>query len=413
MRNHETGLWGGRGLPQAITVFAALAFVLVALFPNPAHADGGAPNLAYVAGAGPQGDEVAVVDISKQRVTMQITVGGGPRALLLSADARYLYVTQSSASSVAVVDTHAGKVVAEIQSGRNPESIALDLSGSGDAFVANGGDGTVSVLDLTGRRNVATIHVGQHPMSVAVAGPDSGISDPTSSEVYVANQGSNSVTVISASMHNVLATIAVPGGPSSIVVPASGGVAYVATQSGAVYALSLARHTLLGTLLRLHGAGPDQMDYDAITGQVYVSDPSAGVVDILRPAEAGTTGAVTLPPEPARTLPAPGGPVSAAITFDGAYAFIAAHDSGALYMVDAPSHQRLTTLQVGGHPQGIITGSYPPVLGQQAAFYASIALYTGLGLVFLIVIGFVLGWHKRFMHIHTLGARKSAPKRPS
>lgn len=390
---------------------AALALCVALLLPaREARADGGAPNLAYITGAGPRGDQVAVVDIAQRRVTMRIAVGGDPRALLLSTDGRFAYVTRAAAGDVAVVDAHAGKVVATIPCGRGPVALALDLSGSEEGYVANSGDGTVSVLDLLGRRVVATIRVGQRPMGVAVAGPDSGIADPTSGEAYVANAGSDSVSVISTRTHTIIATVPVPGGPSSVVIPATGGVAYVATESGGVYALSLARHTLLGEVLRLRGPGPDQMDYDAITSQIYVPDPAAGVVDVLRPASAGSTdGAASLPPEPARTLAAAGGPTAVAITFDGAYGFIAARESGTVYMLDASSRRTLATLDVGGHPRGVITGAYPPVLGQQAAFYAGIALYVGLGLVFLAVIGFVLGWHRRLAAlVRARGAKGSS-----
>lgn len=224
----------------------------------------------------------------------------------------------------------------------------------------------------------------------------------------MANAGSDTVSVVGARSHAVLATVAVPGGPTSVVIPATGGVAYVATQAGGVYAVSLARHALLGKLLQLHGPGPAQMDYDAISGQVYVPDAAGNVVDVLRPATAGAGAVATLPAEPARTLAVPGGPAAAAITFDGAYGFVAASASGSLVMLDAPSHRVLTTLAVGGHPQGIITGAYPPVLGQQAAFYAGIALYVGLGVVFVAVVGFVLGWHKRLEGVLRRGSAKRA-----
>src|SRR5437879_6585621 len=55
------------------------------------HADGGAPNLAYVAG-GAKG--ISVIDIAQRKVVRTMTVAGNPDALLLSLDGRFLYVTQ-------------------------------------------------------------------------------------------------------------------------------------------------------------------------------------------------------------------------------------------------------------------------------------------------------------------------------
>src|SRR5579859_3727098 len=65
-----------------------------------ALADGGAPNLAYVAG-GNKG--IAVVDVVKQGVTGTIPVSGDPAMILLSLDGRFLYVTQPLLGRVAIV----------------------------------------------------------------------------------------------------------------------------------------------------------------------------------------------------------------------------------------------------------------------------------------------------------------------
>ena len=383
--------------PGALAIRVCMALIALAALwiPGVTYADGGAPNLAYVAGTGQHADQVTVVDIATRRVSTRIAVGAGATSLLLSPDARYLYVTREPTDDVAVVDAHSGHVVAAIACGRAPVAMAIDLSGTGDAYVADSGDGTLSVLDLAARRRVGSIKVGARPMGVAVAGPESGIADPTSSEVYVANAGDNSVTILNGRTHAALATVPVPGGPSSIVIPATGGVAYVATQSGAIYAISLGGHILLGKLLQLRGPGPDQMDYDAITGDVYVPDADASEVDVLRPASAGAGGPATLPAEPARTLAVAGAPAAVAITFDGAYGFVASRNDGSVVMFDAPTHRALATLVVGGHPGSIITGAYPPALGQQAAVIAGIALYATLGLGFVLVLGFVLGWHRR------------------
>ena len=76
------------------------------------------------------------------------------------------------------------------------------------------------------------------------------------------------MTVISTlNRKSAFATISVPGGPLSVTVPATGGVAYVGTRAGTVVALSLARHKVIGTLLRLPTGPIGLMDYDAVTGQ--------------------------------------------------------------------------------------------------------------------------------------------------
>ena len=114
-----------------------------------------------------------------------------------------------------------------------------------------------------------------------------------------------------------------PGGPLNVVVPVAGGIAYVGTKAGTIVAIDLGTHKVLGTLLQRNGP-IGAMDYDAVTGQVYAPVASANAVEVLRPASpAGDGGASSLPTEPLRTLPFAGGPDAVAITFDGAYGFVA------------------------------------------------------------------------------------------
>ena len=382
------------------TLMMALAALLCALaLPSAvpaAHADGGAPNLAYIVGAGASKGDLVTVDIAQRRATGRVGVGGESRAVILSPDARFVYVAQAARDAIAVVDAHAQHVAATLPAGREPVALALDIGVATSLYVADAGGKSVTVLDLDHRRVSATIPVGAAPTGIAIAGPGSGISDPTDAEVYVTNGGDNTVSVISTAHRQVIATIPAPGGPLGVTIPATGGVAYVSTRAGTVLALGLANHQLLGTLLDQPGSAYGIMDYDAITNQVYVPDEQRGVVDILRPASAGPNGlSAPLPAEPARTLPLAGGPAAVAITFDGAYGFVAQRGSGQVTMFDAGSRQTLATIPVGGAPSAIITGSYPPLLSSQSASVVAIILYVFVGLALLGVVGFYLGWFRR------------------
>jgi len=54
-------------------------------------ADGGAPNLAYVASSK---TGISVIDIRQQKITTNISLSGDPHTIYLSLDGRFLYVTQ-------------------------------------------------------------------------------------------------------------------------------------------------------------------------------------------------------------------------------------------------------------------------------------------------------------------------------
>jgi YVTN family beta-propeller protein len=393
-----------------IVLSALLTFALSVALPQTARADGGAPNLAYIAGGGAGGGDLVVLDIGKRAVAWHVALGSGPVAVALSTDGRFAYVLRSAANAVSIVDARAQKVVASVPVGPAPQGMTLDLTRNPNLlYIANTGANTLTLVDPDAQRVVATLTVGQHPAGVAVAGAGSGIinSDPNDAEIYVANSGDDTVSVLSAEHRALITTIPVPGGPQSVVVPASGGVAYVGTRSGAVVALDLGSHEVLGTLLQRDGP-IGAMDYDAVTGQIYVPDAAGNAVDVLRPAAPASGGSPPpLPREPLRTLPFSGAPAAVAITFDGAYGFVALHDAGKVAMLDVSAHNTLATIVVGGAPRAIITGSYPPLLDRKSAAVAAVVVT--ILLVATLIVGIVVVIRNSRK---SSSSAKSASKRP-
>src|ERR1017187_4784415 len=116
-----------------------LPLLLFGLFSSSVHADGGAPQLAYVAGI-EQG--VGIIDIAQRRVTGTIAVAGNPRTVLLSPDGYALYVTQPTLGRVAVVAAKTGKPLCTASLPGQPSLLALSLdatilyaAGQGDTRV--------------------------------------------------------------------------------------------------------------------------------------------------------------------------------------------------------------------------------------------------------------------------------------
>src|SRR6267143_1660748 len=103
------------------------------------------------------------------------------RRIALSALMFFLVLTYFPAR------VYAQTVTATVPVGANPTFLAYD-SGKGEVFVANYGAGTVSVISDSSNTVVATVGVGATPQGVAY---DSG-----KGEVFVANSGDNTVSVI-------------------------------------------------------------------------------------------------------------------------------------------------------------------------------------------------------------------------
>src|SRR5262249_37907818 len=104
---------------------SALLLVLVLAPVHVARADGGAPNLAYIAGGGANGEELVVIDVTKRQVTQRTPLNGAPAAVLLSADSRSAYVALPASNSLAVVDASSHRVATSIVVGPGPRGLAL------------------------------------------------------------------------------------------------------------------------------------------------------------------------------------------------------------------------------------------------------------------------------------------------
>ena len=114
------------------------------------------------------------------------------KILGLILTAIFVFSAISSVDAIGVTNT--------ISVGSTPEGIAYD-SAKGELFVANYGGTTVSVISDSTNAVIKTITVGTSPWGVAY--------DASKGEIFVSNWGSSSVSVISDTSNAVLTTIPV------------------------------------------------------------------------------------------------------------------------------------------------------------------------------------------------------------
>ena len=118
------------------------------------YADGGAPNLAYVASAG---GSISVIDVAQQKVVKKISSISNPRALLLSVDGQYLYTSQPQQGRVTMLAANTGNVICTTTLPGQPAFLALDTSTT-SLYVASHSAAAITVLDATSCRVKRTIH---------------------------------------------------------------------------------------------------------------------------------------------------------------------------------------------------------------------------------------------------------------
>src|SRR5215467_1823567 len=268
--------------------FLFLLLLLVGLFSPSAHADGGAPQLAYVAGAA-QG--VGIINIAQQRVTGTIAEAGNPRTILLSPDGYALYVTQPMLGRVVVVIANTGKTHCTASLPGQPSLLALSLNAT-VLYVAGQGDTGVRALDPMTCAVQRTFETHEPVYGLGVAASTAADATPaTPNQLWIT--GTTSLTIFEVNGH-LLGSVPVAGGPQDICIP-GGYTAYITTRQGTVVAVDLSTRQVIRTLLSGGQFGP--MDYDANTGQVYVPDRQHNQLDVLVPVTANTAAAAH---EPAR-----------------------------------------------------------------------------------------------------------------
>jgi len=325
-----------------------MLLLLVGSFSPSAHADGGAPQLAYVAGTA-QG--ISIIDIAQRHMTGSIAVAGNPRTVLLSPDGHALYVTQPTLGRVSVIAAKTGKNLCTVSLPGQPSLLALSLDAT-VLYAAGQGDTDVRALDPGTCAVQRTFQTHEPVSGLAVTASTAADATPsTPNQLWIT--GTTSLTIFEVNGH-LLGSVPIAGGPQNISIP-GGFTAYVTTRQGTVVAVDLNTRKVIRTLLS--GGQFGSMDYDAITGEVYVPDRQHNQLDVLTPVTAGTT---LIPHEPARIIHLSSSPQSVAITNDGQLGFVAL-SNGQVLMLDIPGRSTVTSMAVGGTPHFIITGLYPPV----------------------------------------------------
>ncbi|MHC4181313.1 MAG: beta-propeller fold lactonase family protein, partial [Planctomycetota bacterium] len=169
----------------------------------------------YVANT--EAKQVVVVDLSQRKVTRSIAVPAPPTGMALSPDGSVLYVSCAAPKSkVCVVDLKSAEVRETITAGHTAMSPVVSPDGS-KLYVCNRFDNDVSVVDLKTKKTIARVRTNREPVAAAIT--------PDGKTVFVANHlpldpadgydVAAGVTVIDTQKRRV-STIRLPNGSSSL-----------------------------------------------------------------------------------------------------------------------------------------------------------------------------------------------------
>ena len=362
-------------IPLIKTRVCYLFLFLLALYMFPlqhVYADGGAPDLAYVAGAS-QG--IGIIDVAQQKLVKTIAVAGDPHMILLSLNGQLLYAAEPATGRVVALAAKTGQMICSAPFPGHPSLLALSFDGA-VLYVAGTNETTILALNAQTCQTQQSFQNAE-PVSWLAAT----ISDTQSNQLWVA--GTNSVSVLD-DQGQIIASIAIAGTPRFLSLPNSL-TAYVATGQGTIDAIDISTFQVFDTI-HLGGIfGP--MDFDAATEEVYVPDMQHKRIVVI----ASLLDEPPFPPEPELSIPLNGVPESIAITFDGQLGFVTL-DGGKVDMLDIPGRKPVATISVGGQPHFIVTGPFPPAvvpapaLRQENAAQPDIPLLASTGVLIIAAL---------------------------
>ncbi|MEC4685279.1 MAG: DUF4382 domain-containing protein [Nitrospirota bacterium] len=127
-----------------------------------------------------------------------------------------VYVTNEDSDNVSVINRQLGEVVATVRVGRKPRGIAAGLRRERlRVYVANSGSNSISVIDPTTNKveQEIPIRFGSEPEGIAVARGPSG-----EELIFVADYGSDTVSVVDATTYQEIDKVDVGNGPIAVAV---------------------------------------------------------------------------------------------------------------------------------------------------------------------------------------------------
>lgn len=369
------------GTRKSILLIVFVAFLLGTLRTGIpiVQADGGAPNLAYVAGV--EGG-VGVIDVQQQKITQTIKVDGDPKLVALSQDGRFLYATQPTLHRMSIIAAKTGELVCSADIPGEPTLVSFDPNVK-SLYVAGNKSSTVTIVDAENCTIKKRIETTGPVYGLAYAAVGSAVSGKNGEQLWVSNE--KSISIYDDVSGKSLGTVAMPQGPRYLSIP-PGATIYATTAQGSVVSIDMGSHHI-SPLISGGTYGP--MDFDETTGEVYVPDQTNKQLVVLTPVNAG----FDVPKEPHRIFKLNTVPNSVAITSDGQLGFAALSD-GNVAMYDIPGQSLITMIKAGGSPQFIITGLYPPTFGttpSQASLFDRVGNIIGYIIVLvLLIVPFVL-----------------------
>jgi YVTN family beta-propeller protein len=212
--------------PRGIHASPDGKFIYIALSGSPI----GGPNVdeSTLPPADKTADGIGVFDIAQNKIVKVIQGGSDPENFAVSADGKWIYVSNEDDEGIGFVDLSTGLLVPPtIKTGEEPEGVTLSPDGTLIYSTAEA-DGTVSVIDTATRKLVKTFKVGRRPRNIVFM--------PDGKHAYVNAENDGNICILDTEKNVMTGTVPLgkPGvvKPMGMVLSKDGSKLYVTTGRG-------------------------------------------------------------------------------------------------------------------------------------------------------------------------------------
>jgi len=211
------------------------------------------------------------------------------------------------------------------------------------AYIANMGSNTISVIDTTTNKVTTTLEVGTGPYGVGVSSDGK--------KVYVANNDSNTVSVIDTTTNKVTATVPVGSKPYGIAVTPDGKKLYVTNHlDNTTSVIDTATNAVIATVpTEIYPSGvavtPDGTKV-YLASLAHIENSTNSIVSVIDTVTNNVTASV----------PVGAASTGIAVTPDGKKVYVANSLDNTVSVIDTVTNTIIAAVPVGVNPKGVAVG---------------------------------------------------------
>ena len=306
-------------------------------------------------GAGTTPGTASHINVSGDTVTAVHDVGANPVHAMLVGSEAFVANQNSDSLTVYLVTSAGGSSVTTITLPSGSKPTFVNTTDNTNVYVAEQGTNAIGVVSF------ASLTAGPTPITdSSISAPVAIAELPNASKIYVANSGSGQVTVIDPATLTVKGAFIVGSNPQAIVASADNNCVYVANQGSNTVSViktstdPLSPPTTAPTIGV--GAGPTFLLFDNKLQRVYVVNTAGGSISIINHvADCSATSATT--------VMVGASPTSITALSDGTRAYVANSGSNTVSVILTSSNTVKTFPAPHNPPNAIAVGTTPVSIG--------------------------------------------------